>query len=494
MSTLKIRLRQDRYKDYGYLVANIFDVTAATTSRVHKNYKSIPIAIGTRDFSLYEVPPGTYIVEAILPSSEIVAKEVTVNNEEDVLEVDLVGKPEHDDTNPLKCTGRSWSGGKVQNIQLRVSSDLIKEAIPNVWIVSSGPTKTSYPRNLGDIEKNRLDYSVNYSSLVSWSSLYRLSELNVDEALVTLSQRLSYVKNKSRFSDLEKIDLASEHSDSINEYHCTADCRAHIINTAVNTTQHKIVQKNVTYLNDFLKNDKNLTRHLLVIAGLRIQPEIIMLPLPWEMIENPHNATIDVFISSSKDIIRGSKREYRINNILLSVNDARMVGILDYLGQGNFPDASVLVKQATGLLFDKLKNPLAAVAGAYVLLTTEKDLMQKNWHHWIENLMNWFPRIPDGSIIFGWMKLKHSRSNEDEATARTALLNAYWQGIPYFSMGVRWLLDGLTILNRLAKDDDREDSEIEEALTVVRQIARRVDITRPFTSIRIGVGHARSIN
>ena len=212
------------------------------------------------------------------------------------------------------------------------------------------------------------------------------------------------------------------------------------------------------------------------------------------MIESSDNATIDVYISASDNFVRGTKREYKINNTSLSVGDGRMVSILNYLGQGNFPDASILVKQATGLLFDKLKNPLAAVAGAYVLVTTEKDLSQKNWHHWIENLMNWFPRIPDGAIIFGWMKLKHSKSNDDEDAARTALLNAYWQGIPYFSMGVRWLLDGLTILNGLAKEDRRQDSEIEEALTVVRQIARRVDINTPFTSIRLGVGCARSFN
>jgi hypothetical protein len=133
-----------------------------------------------------------------------------------------------------------------------------------------------------------------------------------------------------------------------------------------------------------------------------------------------------------------------------------------------------------------LINPFAAAAGGYILLTTQMDTEKRYWHGWIKNLMKWFPWIPDGAIQFGWFMLHKGQNAGDEAAARNALLTAYQRGLPLYSAGVRWLLDGLTLLADQDREDGRHDAELLAALADVHAVARATDIQQPLTSIRLG--------
>ena len=68
----------------------------------------------------------------------------------------------------------------------------------------------------------------------------------------------------------------------------------------------------------------------------------------------------------------------------------------------------------------------------------------------------------------------------DIEEARDALFKAYGRGLPFFSAGVRWLLNGLTIF---ADDDDTEAREMAKR---VHRVSLRTDMSQPFTVIRMG--------
>ena len=129
------------------------------------------------------------------------------------------------------------------------------------------------------------------------------------------------------------------------------------------------------------------------------------------------------------------------------------------------------------MLFGKAVNPLAAAAGAYVLLVAGEEPEPDRhvyWHQWIKNLMNWFKWLPDGPIQHAWVKLSQKRSEENLSEARASLLEGYRRGLPFYSRGVGMLLDGLTLFANDARAGGTPDEEVEETVTPVRDRMRSV--------------------
>jgi hypothetical protein len=62
--------------------------------------------------------------------------------------------------------------------------------------------------------------------------------------------------------------------------------------------------------------------------------------------------------------------------------------------------------------------------------------------------------------------------------AKASLFDAFERGIPYYSAGVAWLLDGLTLFAG-------EDPEAEERMKLVHKVAQRLDVSQAFTVIRL---------
>jgi hypothetical protein len=140
------------------------------------------------------------------------------------------------------------------------------------------------------------------------------------------------------------------------------------------------------------------------------------------------------------------------------------------------PKAVVAVKQARDLLFGKMEHPLAAAAGGYVLLAAG-DREDDSWHGWIDNLANWFPNIPDGAILKASLRLRFPKSETSAEEARVSLLDAFDRGIPYYSAGVSWLLDGMTQF--------ADDPAVADKMKLVHRVALRLDGTQAFTVVRI---------
>lgn len=135
------------------------------------------------------------------------------------------------------------------------------------------------------------------------------------------------------------------------------------------------------------------------------------------------------------------------------------------------------------MLFEKVFNPLAAAAGAYVLLSTEQSDGPDYWHRWVYNLMKWFPWLPDGAIQRAWIMLRSHTHKHGLEEARANLLEGYRRGLPFYSKGVSLLLDGLTLFANDARAEDKKDQEVEEALKTARWLALRTDMRQPFTTV-----------
>lgn len=165
-----------------------------------------------------------------------------------------------------------------------------------------------------------------------------------------------------------------------------------------------------------------------------------------------------------------------------TVDDPDFAPVLGYLaaGQGGLA-ARALHEHAVEILAAKLLNPYAAAAGGYVLLgqTRRGRPTSGRWQDWIHNLARWFPGLPDAAVLLGTQILHGLGTDHDpgDATqrARACFERALDAGVPLFSAGVRWLLDGALAVGL---DGPR--------LARVRRLALQVDPEEPFTTLRIG--------
>lgn len=188
---------------------------------------------------------------------------------------------------------------------------------------------------------------------------------------------------------------------------------------------------------------------------------------------------------------------------VISVDDPEVAGLLGYLGGRDLQSAEAVLAQAVQWLYEKMMNPFAAAAGAYVLLAAGglRGSPSNEWKGWIANLANMFEWLPDGSIQLAWLKLNSIGPEVDAAAdsaarvdsvvgeARALLLHALGAGTPLFCIGVRMLVDALTLVANHEEYQGEHKSlkgtATARALMLARWLSRRTDPTQPFTAIRM---------
>jgi hypothetical protein len=200
---------------------------------------------------------------------------------------------------------------------------------------------------------------------------------------------------------------------------------------------------------------------------------LVCLPVPWTSLsaDSPDTEL------PAQIVVRKRAAEGDLG-ITVTIRDPQIGSALGYMTLGALPTAERLFDQATHMVQRKQTNPLGAAGAGYVLLGTERGSEPKDWHDWINNLLNWFQWLPDGAIQHGWLKLRHRRSSADVNEARDALFTAYKRGLPFYSAGLQWLMDGLTLFTP-------HDSEAAEMLHNVRRVAWQTNFQEPFTIIRL---------
>jgi len=206
------------------------------------------------------------------------------------------------------------------------------------------------------------------------------------------------------------------------------------------------------------------------------------LPVPWSM-EHQGDAEIEIFHDPSIP----SARELRV-----SVVDAESSALLSYLGASRMVEAAAAFKddnfgyRVLQDIKDKRRNPLKAAAAAYVGLSLPVgDERRDRWSPWLQNLMRWFPAVPDGAILHARDLMERARTEQQMARALEAFTQAYRRGPPVFSVGVRHLLDGLAFFASRASENQDFDGDILKMYHSVSTFSLLVDPDQAFTVLRL---------
>ncbi|RCR71262.1 hypothetical protein [Larkinella punicea] len=202
----------------------------------------------------------------------------------------------------------------------------------------------------------------------------------------------------------------------------------------------------------------------------------ILLP-PFEEVK------ILILLDGADEAIR-NETEKDPFHVMVAGNKPTAESLLSYLMNGDFQSIGKLRNEVLELaqrsLFGKREDPLGAVIGGYVLLQTMDVLGFSNW---TENLYNWFPNIPDGAVIHGWTLLKQETPNLIQASE--LFIEAVNRGIPYYTIGLRRLYDGLNLLaahSSLNKEPIVKE-KIQKALNKLRSVVSKADWNQPVTTL-----------
>ena len=171
-------------------------------------------------------------------------------------------------------------------------------------------------------------------------------------------------------------------------------------------------------------------------------------------------------------------------HLILSVQDRRWFGLLEFLASGrlsragNIPKDVMRGEDPEKALMGKVKGPLAAVAGGIALLSQASSPENQYWDDWLHNLSNWFPGIPDGAILLGCRQVQQATEFGQLLKAFDSLQAGIKRGIPFFSATIRMLSLAL------AQIED-EIQEAGEWRRIIALVSSRVDPGQPFTVIRL---------
>lgn len=201
--------------------------------------------------------------------------------------------------------------------------------------------------------------------------------------------------------------------------------------------------------------------------------EVASLPLPWVTIADYGTAGAEVLVDPARATAAST----------VAVRDARMGTLLAFLDRGQAALAAPVLldfekdRLIEDAIYEKMVNPLASCAAAYVSLTMRPGEYPEKWDRWLANLMDRFGDIPDSSIVHARRLVLRPSSGRDNAAAAAALRQAFRAGVPYFSMGV-------TLLREMLVQLSPDFPDLAELAQEVGALSGRVDHSQAFTVMR----------
>ncbi len=166
--------------------------------------------------------------------------------------------------------------------------------------------------------------------------------------------------------------------------------------------------------------------------------------LTWTTVPAPWRTSANRL--APMEVVYDLRRPREKSPISLGVLDSDCAALLSYLGAGRMPEASASLRDMgpniIQMIAEKQRNPYAAAAAGYVALMSP-PARKENWRQWLENLMNWFPVLPDGAILHARSLMDGKRTRGRDAQIRAVLHEAVRRGPPVFTVGLRHLLSGL---------------------------------------------------
>lgn len=391
------------------VVANIYALDADQ----HKNSKrNVVIPVGySGDFRRVELEPGRYLIEAIMPSGDIICQEAETAEgkwPEVVLQAEHSAHEWH-----------SWQN-LLGNVQSTYGYNAFAEKgfMPNYEVLL--------------IKKARPEFqSGTPLAKRVWPVLADIS-----------SQKISNLLSSQSLGPVQPI-IPTE-SDAGTELHSFV----------------------MSYGGDLTKD---VPRWYVVVASSQ-SARLVTIPGPW--FSPQHEVPTELLVTKNADESIGTS---------WAIQDRTLGTVLGYLANGALQVALNVANHHSALemLFNKYENPLGAAGGGYILIGTMKADESPDWHNWIKNLRRDFRWLPDGAIQYAWLKLKQADVEKNRSEAREALFEAYDRGLPYYSLGLQWLLDGLTLLGE-------QDAEATKRLKAVQRVSWLADMSNLFTTLSIG--------
>lgn len=351
-----------------------------------------------------ELTPGLYQVRAYLPSGEILAAQTRIEAGQSST---ILLKPKH----PSPREDMNWAYCLKQ--------------------ISTSISRTERSRNL--IWKRELLGSPENSANLSYS----ISDWNQ-----STPHRFALWRGKAG-QVTGKIAAVDEPAWRIDN----SDQRVNPNILAIVTLEIPIISRRET-----------INQYWLQVQGPRRLSRFVALPIP-----SPQRYPLKVLI------VRDNQEEPDLDpiKILVQTGNASSEMLLGYLGTGAFT-AARRVGEGTVSMVEKMLNggqddpSSAAIAGYYLLIAGQVNRQ----HEWIFNLTNWFPWMPDGSIIHACYLMRLNKPDLDQA--RKYLLHAEQSGLPMFTQGLRLLFDGLDFFTHKSPDD----TDVAQARDRLQQYAR----------------------
>lgn len=208
--------------------------------------------------------------------------------------------------------------------------------------------------------------------------------------------------------------------------------------------------------------------HYWAIAEAPSGSSLLSLPVPWY---DKDGSSRDVGI-----LVRHVSDDSSLAEV--AVRDPDIAAMLGYLRNNRLTEAAFVAKDYERWLWSKRRNPFAAAAGGYVLLATQLGFENAPWTDWIRNLNAWFPTIPDGAVLEGYMCLNGPKPLRDFERAAECFQSAFERGIPHYTIGLSWLRSGL---RSLAGDF----GHLRDAAETVSLASRLSETSQVFSSFRL---------
>lgn len=203
--------------------------------------------------------------------------------------------------------------------------------------------------------------------------------------------------------------------------------------------------------------------------------DVITLPVPWPMDSNLPAVVLEILRESGTS---------EAGKTSVTIRDEVVGSLIMYLSNGQMADAATMLGEAVSsgliedLISEKGSNPLAACAAAYVGIATLSGDEQPHWVSWLDNLKSRFEWVPDGAIVHAAFLIRKARTREELNVALASLKEAYRRGIPFYTAGLRHLMNGLYRFSA-------NDAEAKAMHEKVMAVASRVDPDQAFNQITI---------
>lgn len=196
---------------------------------------------------------------------------------------------------------------------------------------------------------------------------------------------------------------------------------------------------------------------------------LVTLPCPWHGLDGGESVV---------EVLVNGRQSPTGSAVAVTVRDPVLGAGLAYLASGALARAAAVFRDVQAMLYGKVTNRLSAAAAGYVLVGTDLAEEPQEWDRWLDNLREWFPQLSDGSILWGVRRLRLARTDEDVEAARQSLVEGFDRGLPAFTLGLSWLIESLS--------EFPEDPECAARLEQVRRLSWRVDMREPFVVVRLG--------